>query len=30
VGGAWDALWDGFESFDRRFGAGSFYVAINY
>ena len=30
VGLAWDALWDGFESFDRRFGAGSFYVAINY
>ncbi|MBR6317806.1 MAG: hypothetical protein IKR75_05205 [Fibrobacter sp.] len=30
VGAAWDALWDGFESFDRRFGAGSFYVAINY
>lgn len=30
VGLAWDALWDGFESFDRRFGAGSFYIAINY
>ena len=30
IGLAWDALWDGFESFDRRFGAGSFYVAINY
>lgn len=30
VGFAWDALWDGFESFDRRFGAGSFYVAVNY
>ena len=30
LGFAWDALWDGFESFDRRFGAGSFYVAINY
>ena len=30
IGFAWDALWDGFESFDRRFGAGSFYVAINY
>lgn len=30
VGLAWDALWDGFEAFDRRFGAGSFYVAINY
>jgi len=30
IGAAWDALWDGFESFDRRFGAGSFYVAINY
>ena len=30
VGFAWDALWDGFESFDRRFGAGSFYIAINY
>jgi hypothetical protein len=30
LGLAWDALWDGFESFDRRFGAGSFYVAINY
>ena len=30
VGLAWDVLWDGFESFDRRFGAGSFYIAINY
>ncbi len=30
IGFAWDALWDGFESFDRRFGAGSFYIAINY
>lgn len=30
IGLAWDALWDGFDSFDRRFGAGSFYVAINY
>ena len=30
IGLAWDALWDGFESFDRRFGAGSAYVAINY
>ena len=30
IGFAWDALWDGFESFDRRFGSGSFYVAINY
>ena len=30
VGFAWDALWDGFEAFDRRFGAGSFYIAINY
>ena len=30
IGLAWDALWDGFESFDRRFGAGSFYIAINY
>ena len=30
IGLAWDALWDGFESFDRRFGAGSIYVAINY
>lgn len=30
VGFAWDALWDGFESFDRRFGAGSFYIAVNY
>ena len=30
IGLAWDALWDGFESFDRRFGSGSFYVAINY
>ena len=28
VGFAWDALWDGFEAFDRRFGAGSFYIAI--
>ena len=30
LGLTWDALWDGFESFDRRFGAGSFYIAINY
>jgi len=30
VGLAWDALWDGFEAFERRFGSGSFYVAINY
>lgn len=30
LGLAWDALWDGFDSFDRRFGAGSFYIAINY
>lgn len=30
LGLAWDALWDGFESFDRRFGSGSFYIAINY
>lgn len=30
IGFAWDALWDGFESFDRRFGAGSAYIAINY
>lgn len=30
VGAAFDALWDGFESFDRRFSAFSFYVAINY
>lgn len=30
IGLAWDALWDGFDAFDRRFGAGSFYVAINY
>lgn len=30
LGLAWDALWDGFEAFDRRFGAGSLYIAINY
>ena len=30
IGLAWDALWDGFSSFDRRFGAGSAYIAINY
>ncbi len=30
IGFAWDALWDGFDSFDRRFGAGSGYIAINY
>ena len=30
IGFAWDAMWDGFESFDRRFGAGSAYIAINY
>ena len=30
IGVAWDALWDGFENFDRRFGAGSLYIAINY
>lgn len=30
IGVAWDALWDGFEAFERRFGSGSLYVAINY
>lgn len=30
LGATWDALWDGFESFSRRFGAGSLYIAINY
>lgn len=30
LGLAWDVLWDGFEAFDRRFGAGSLYIAINY
>ena len=30
VGLAWDALWDEFNGFDRRFGAGSLYIAINY
>jgi len=30
LGFAWDALWDGFDSFGRRFGSGSIYVAINY
>lgn len=28
-GVVWDALWDGFEAFDRRFGACNFYVALN-
>lgn len=30
VGFAWDALWDGFEAFERRFGSGTFYIAVNY
>lgn len=30
VGLAWDALWDGFDAFEQRFGAGTFYIAINY
>lgn len=30
LGGAWDALWNRFRGFDQRFGAGSFYIAINY
>ncbi|WP_295862467.1 hypothetical protein [uncultured Fibrobacter sp.] len=30
LGFAWDALWDGFDSIKRRFGAGSVYIAINY
>lgn len=30
VGAAWDELWDGFDDFDRHFGAISFYIAINY
>lgn len=30
IGLAWDTMWDGFEAFDHRFGAGSFYIAINY
>lgn len=30
LGATWDAMWDGFESFGRRFGAGSLYIAINY
>ena len=29
LGATWDALWDGFESFSRRFGAGSIYIAVN-
>jgi len=29
LGASWDALWDWFSSFDRRFGAGSVYIAIN-
>lgn len=28
-GVAWDAVWDGFDAFDRRFGACNFYVALN-
>jgi len=30
VGLAWDALWDGFDSFDRHFGAISAHIAVNY
>ena len=30
IGLAWDALWDGLDHYDRRFGAGSAYIAINY
>ncbi|MBR4916952.1 MAG: hypothetical protein IKZ45_07745 [Fibrobacter sp.] len=30
LGATWDALWDGFDSFSRRFGAGNLYIAINY
>jgi hypothetical protein len=30
LGATWDALWDGFSDFGRRFGAGSLYIAINY
>lgn len=30
VGAAWDVVWDAFDDFDRRFGAGTFYIAVNY
>ena len=30
LGVAWDALWDEFESFKRRFGSGTAYIALNY
>lgn len=30
LGASWDAVWDGFESFSRRFGSGSIYIALNY
>lgn len=30
LGATWDAVWDGFSSFDRRFGSGSIYIALNY
>lgn len=30
IGLAWDVMWDGFDDFERRFGAGSFYIAVNY
>lgn len=30
LGLAWDVLWDGFDDFERRFGAGSVYIAVNF
>lgn len=30
LGAAWDALWDGFDSFKRRFGSGTLYISLNY
>ena len=30
VGISWDALWDEFNDFKRRFGAGTAYLALNY
>ncbi|MCQ2063036.1 MAG: hypothetical protein MJY99_06825 [Fibrobacter sp.] len=30
IGATYHVMWDGFDDFDRRFGAGSLYIALNY
>ena len=30
LGVTWDALWDEFNGFGRRFGSGTVYLAVNY